>query len=135
MSCASQKKTNTPTHTTNTSTSNKILDISYEARSRGGSKTVHILENVCTYKTRKENRSITLSSEERKNIIKAISKIDLEKMKTLKSPTNKRISDGAMHATLKVKEGTKQYNSSNFDDGYPPAELKSLVDLLMKIVE
>ena len=39
--------------------------------------------------------------------------------------------DGAAHAKLKVFVNDKEYESSSFDHGNPPIEIKSLVEYIM----
>ncbi|MBL4568525.1 MAG: hypothetical protein JKY69_02310, partial [Flavobacteriaceae bacterium] len=51
------------------------------------------------------------------------------------APTDDRIRDAALHATLTIILGDKTYSSQTFDHGNPPKELKSLIDALFKFVD
>ncbi|TYP99592.1 hypothetical protein C7447_101192 [Tenacibaculum adriaticum] len=118
MSCASQK-----------------TDVTYEAMTRGSSKKLIVVGNQLSYATNQKQKIVTISSENLKKLNEIISKITLEEMKDLEAPTKERLHDGALHATVTVKQGGKEYISSTFDDGHPPAELKPLVDLLMSFIK
>jgi hypothetical protein len=39
--------------------------------------------------------------------------------------------DGAPHATLTIKKKGQTTSSSTFDHGYPPKQLKALVDYML----
>ncbi|MBL4569197.1 MAG: hypothetical protein JKY69_06005, partial [Flavobacteriaceae bacterium] len=50
------------------------------------------------------------------------------------APTDDRIRDAVLHATLKITIGDKTYSSQTFDHGNPPKELKPLIAELFNIV-
>ena len=134
ISCVSQKSAKkASTLNTNDTLNNNTLEIRYEARTRGNAVLLQVLENTLTYKTKKEKKTLKLTTENKKKINTLLENLDMENLKNLKSPTNKRMFDGAMIATLKIKKDDKEYSSSNFDHGHPPIELQSLVNLLIKI--
>jgi hypothetical protein len=58
-------------------------------------------------------------------------KINVEKIPTLKAPTEKRFYDGAAIGNLKVIQNQKTYETQGFDNGYPPKEIEKLVNLLV----
>lgn len=63
-----------------------------------------------------------------KALVAEFSKVDLDKLPTLKAPTEKRFYDGAAIANLKVTYKEKEYATTDFDDGFPPAEIATLVN-------
>ncbi|RZJ71894.1 hypothetical protein [Flavobacterium sp.] len=63
-----------------------------------------------------------------KALVAEFSKVDLDKLSTLKAPTEKRFYDGAAIANLKVTYKEKTYETTDFDDGFPPAEIATLVN-------
>lgn len=54
--------------------------------------------------------------------------INLDELKILKAPTQKRFHDGAAIANLKVTYKDKTYQTTSFDHGYPPETIQKLVD-------
>lgn len=72
----------------------------------------------------------TITDAEWKALVAAFSKIDLEKLHEFKAPTEMRFYDGAAMANLKVTYQDKEYSSTTFDHGHPPAEIADLVKLI-----
>lgn len=122
MNCASQRTPN-------------IKEIIYDATTRGRSKKITVANSFVQYKTHQESSSFQLNKNQQKKITEEISKIDLTKINSLKSPTNKRLFDGAMHTLIIIKSNSKEYTSSSFDDTNPPIELKNLCDLLLSFIQ
>lgn len=60
----------------------------------------------------------------------AVKNINLKAISTLKAPSERRITDGALHAEFNIKAEGKKFRSITFDAGNPPKELKTLEDLL-----
>lgn len=54
--------------------------------------------------------------------------LNLDEIPDLKSPTEKRFYDGAAIANLKITYKGKIYESKSFDHGFPPVEIKKLVN-------
>ncbi len=61
--------------------------------------------------------------------------IKLVQLADLKSPTEKRFYDGAAIANLKVTYKGQEYLTPDFDHGFPPAEIKNLVDKITSFVK
>ena len=59
-----------------------------------------------------------------------LNKIDLENLPNLKAPTEKRFYDGAAIANLNIIYKGKKYQTSNFDHGFPPMEIKRLFEIV-----
>lgn len=74
-----------------------------------------------------------LSATQKEDLFRLLEKVDLDGMQSLKSPTNKRMYDGAMIANITVTVKEKVYESSSFDHGNPPAEIAALVNKLITL--
>ena len=55
----------------------------------------------------------------------------MEKVPTLKDPTQKRFYDGAAIANLKIRYKNKDYQTSDFDHGFPPVEIEKVVNKIV----
>jgi hypothetical protein len=78
---------------------------------------------------------IAISDKDWKEIISYFQKIDLEKVPTLKDPTQKRFYDGAAIANLKVRYQDKNYETTDFDHEFPPAEIEKLVNKIVSLAK
>jgi len=105
-------------------------ELVFNAQNRGHSETITVVNYTIFYKTQQSSKTYFINKEKRKELEELISKIDLEKISSLKAPSSKRLFDGAMTATISIKKGEKTYISSSFDDDNPPKELKKTVILL-----
>ena len=83
----------------------------------------------------KSPEEITISAKDWKEIVSYFEKIDLEKLKTLKDPTQKRFYDGAAIAHLKIRYQDKNYETTDFDHGFPPAEIEKLVNKIVSLAK
>jgi hypothetical protein len=70
-----------------------------------------------------------------KELISLFEKTNLEAFPTLKDPTQKRHYDGAAIADLKVRYQDKNYETVNFDHGFPPAEIENLVNKIVALAD
>lgn len=112
-----------------------FTEITYEAMTRGRSEKITIKENVVYYKTHLKSSTIKLTEKQQEQLKKELLKVNLSEISNLKSPTNKRLFDGAMHTTVSVKKDTKEYISNTFDDTDPPSELNELCTLIKDFVK
>jgi len=115
--------------------SNSSLKVSYEARTRGFSKIIQIVDNSVACSENTNKKTLKLSSDEKKKLLKLINEISIEEMHNFKPPTKERLFDGAPHAIVKINKNGKEYQSCNFDDGNPPKELEELVNALLMFLE
>ena len=72
--------------------------------------------------------AVKISDADWKFIKDEFSKIKLDDVPNLKAPTEKRFYDGAAIAGLKIIFKGKTYQTTDFDHGYPPAEIAVLVN-------
>ncbi len=119
-------------------TAQKLLDlkeVTYEANTRGKNMELKITADSIIYKDNHKIKKLKTTSDTWKEITKIASKIDMHSIANFNPPSEKRISDKALHATLKVDVNDGLYVSQVFDHGNPPKELKRLIDLLFKVAE
>ncbi|MCH2033923.1 MAG: hypothetical protein MK202_10420 [Tenacibaculum sp.] len=121
LSCVSQK---------NNTSSDSIQEIVFNAQTRGSLENITISDKTVFYKTYNTSKTFGIDSNQKKQLIDLIKKIDLQNISNLKAPSNKRAFDGALHATLSIKTESNNYISSQFDDDNPPKELKVLIDIM-----
>ena len=121
MNCAAQN------------TSKNFDMIAYEAQTRGSLIQITVDDNKVTYKTNQEEGTKEISKEQLEELKKVIDELNLEEIGSLTAPSEKRITDGALHAEFTIKIGDKEYKSITFDAGNPPTELKKLEGLLYSI--
>ncbi|RKF04077.1 hypothetical protein C8N26_0736 [Tenacibaculum lutimaris] len=107
--------------------------IAYKAQTRGSLIQITVEDDKLNYKTNQEEGTKEISKEELEEFKKVIGGLNLERIGDLTAPSEKRITDGALHAEFTIKIGDKEYKSITFDAGNPPTELKKLEDLLYSI--
>jgi len=113
-----------------------LVSFEYEAMTRGNYKKVIVTrDSIITIKDR-EMRDVVknpISTAQWESLTEALDKVNLEGMKALKAPSNRSHVDAALAAYLKVIKAEETYNSSTFDHGNPPAEIKPLVDKIVAV--
>ncbi|MDD5151052.1 MAG: hypothetical protein PHC28_11360 [Flavobacterium sp.] len=110
----------------------KTAVLEYTANTRGFYQKITIENQMVTVS---KDRSGTdkavatkISEKDWKELVECFENIKLDSLATLKAPTEKRFHDGAAIANLKVVYKDKTYETEAFDHGYPPTEIKKLVD-------
>ena len=116
-----------------------VPTIYYEASTRGFFMALKV-ENQTLYvsKTRdfKEyEEKISVSDADWKEISALANAVELEKVKDMKWPTEKRYYDGAAHANITFESKGIKYPANGFDHGFPPAEVEKLVNIITKLAE
>lgn len=107
--------------------------VEYTANSRGFYNNI-VVDNktVSITKTRDgEPVSSALTEQQWKELIDAFQKVDLEEIPNLIAPTQKRFYDGAAMANLKITYKGKIYESQTFDNGFPPEQIKKIVNTIL----
>jgi hypothetical protein len=117
-----------------TSIEMKDIEIQYEANTRGFYNKL-VLKNGTISSTNDrngiENPIVQTVSEANWNaLMQEINKVDLENLPNLKAPTEKRFYDGAAIASLKIIYNGKTYQTTDFDHGFPPVQIKRVVEIL-----
>ena len=113
--------------------------IYYEASTRGYFFSLKVENKVIyIYKDRNSKEysdKLVLSEEEWAEISTLAKAVDLEKVKDLKWPTEKRYYDAAAHANIIFEAKGVKYPANGFDHGFPPAEIEKLVTKITKLAE
>ena len=115
--------------------SKKYDIIEYKAQTRGSLFAIKVQNNELTYNSNQKKGTHKLSTKEVVSLSEIINDIHLEKMSSLKAPSERRTTDGALHADFIITVGEEVYKSITFDEGNPPKELKKLEDLLYLLVK
>ncbi|MEL1240958.1 hypothetical protein [Flavobacterium flavipallidum] len=101
----------------------------YSANSRGFHQEIIIENHYANIKNDRKGKptQTKISDVDWKELIRLFKEVDLDKIKDLKSPTEKRFYDGAAIANLKINYEGKNYESQSFDHGFPPDGIKKIV--------
>ena len=113
--------------------------LQYTASSRGFFQKIVVINQKATISRDRNGEKfpeeIAISDKDWKEIISYFEKIDLEKIPNLKDPTQKRFYDGAAIANLKVRYQDKNYETTDFDHEFPPAEIEKLVNKIVSLAK
>ena len=106
--------------------------IEYVANTRGFYQKITIEKQMVSISKERNDQGITeenkISDADWKELIDLFQDINLDEIKDLKSPTEKRLYDGAAIANIKITYKGITYESPSFDHGFPPYEIKKLVN-------
>ena len=109
---------------------NTVID--YTANTRGFYQNITIKDQLVSVSKDRNNNdkaiSTKISDADWAALINDFKELKLETLKDLKAPTEKRFYDGAAIANLKITYKDKSYETTSFDHGFPPKEIKKLVD-------
>ena len=113
--------------------------LQYTATTRGFYQKIVIINQKATISRdrngEKSPEEITISDKDWKELVTEFQKVNLEKVPTLKDPTQKRFYDGAAIANLKIRYQDKNYETTDFDHGFPPAEIEKLVNKIVSLAK
>ena len=113
--------------------------IFYEANTRGFFLALKVENQVLYTSSDKDfkaySNKIEISDTDWKEIVALAKNVDLEKVKDLKWPTEKRYYDGAAFANIIFESKGVKYPANGFDHGFPPAEIEKLVTKITKLAE
>ena len=120
-SCSSQTKNDLET---------AILE--YTANTRGFYQKISIKDQMFTVSKDRSGKdepvATKISDADWKELVGYFETVNLDGLSSLKAPTEKRFYDGAAIANLKVIYKDLTYETAAFDHGYPPVEIKKIVD-------
>jgi len=116
-----------------------VPTIYYEAISRGVFLSIKV-ENQTLYVSKNRDfkeyeDKIAISATDWNEISTLANAVELDKVKDLKWPTEKRYYDGAAHANIIFESKGVKYPANGFDHGFPPAEVEKLVNKITKLAE
>jgi len=134
MGCASSKKT------AEASTDKKMqgLEFEYTALTRGSYKKITARPEGLTFINGRDTQeqTVALSTADWNTLVDLYQK-DIEKkvngLQDIEVPSKKHQYDGALAATLTITRGDVQHRTPTFDHGNPPAQVKGLVDEMMRL--
>lgn len=105
--------------------------VEYTSNTRGFYYKITIQNKVVQITQDRRGQNIpakkTLTETQWNDLVAEFKTINLEELPELKAPTEKRFYDGASIAALKVTYKGKEYQTTEFDDGFPPAQIEKLV--------
>lgn len=101
----------------------------YTANSRGFFQEIVIENHKLSIKKDRKREAVQskISDADWKELVQFFQEVNLDEIKNLKSPTEKRFYDGAAIAQLKINYDGKNYESQSFDHGFPPEAIKKIV--------
>jgi hypothetical protein len=105
--------------------------IEYKAQTRGALYEILVKDNLLSFKSYNDSKTIVLTKEQVRQLTNEINNINLKAINDLEAPTTKRFTDGVMIAYFKINKAENSYKSSEFDHEYPPKELKQLFNILI----
>ncbi|MFL9845875.1 hypothetical protein [Flavobacterium rhizosphaerae] len=106
----------------------------YVALTRGAyNKIIVSQDSIVTLKQRDLSGAIVKKTDEKdwNRVLMALEKVNLDSISLYKAPTNKRMADAALMANLKVFVNGKTHESTTFDHGYPPEQIKELTERII----
>ena len=113
--------------------------IEYTANTRGFYQNITIKDQLVSVSKDRNNNdkaiSTKISDADWAALINDFKELKLGTLKDLKAPTEKRFYDGAAIANLKITYKDKSYETTSFDHGFPPKEIKKLVDKINSFVK
>ncbi|MEC5165335.1 hypothetical protein RCH18_001062 [Flavobacterium sp. PL11] len=117
----------------------KTAVIEYTASSRGFYQKITVNNQTVTISKDRndDNKSILLkiNASDWNELVSYFKEVQLDQMVKLKAPTEKRFYGGAAIANLKITFDEKDYETPNFDHGFPPKEIKQLVDKVNSLIK
>ena len=108
----------------------------YEAVTRGFYQKIKVNKETLVFsedRTVKKSSTVKLNNKQWNKILELVDEIKLKNLSSLKAPSEKRKFDGAAHSKLKVLYKDDLYESSSFDHGNPPPEIKGLVEYIIEL--
>ncbi|WP_299394444.1 hypothetical protein [uncultured Gelidibacter sp.] len=114
------------------------LTITYEAQTRGFYEKVWADQTGIFFADNRELNNVKtaqISKAVWEELMALKNAINLDALPNLKAPSEKRFSDGAPIGSLIIKTKQAEVESSEFDHGNPPQEIKALVNKLLSIKE
>ncbi|WP_426432027.1 META domain-containing protein [Winogradskyella sp. HB-48] len=116
----------------------KKFAVIYETSTRGSFEHIEISEhNIKISKDRglENMNTYHCNPQDWKALNELLSNSVVENLDLLKAPTDKRLYDGAPHATLSVIKGDVIMMTPTFDHGAPPKEIETLVNKVLSMAE
>ncbi|APY08339.1 hypothetical protein BWZ20_08530 [Winogradskyella sp. J14-2] len=116
----------------------KKLKVIYNTSSRSSFKHIEISKTkikISKDRTLKTTRSYACDKQDWQALEELLNNAVVEHLDALEAPTDKRLYDGAPHATLAVIKGDVEMMTPTFDHGNPPKEIETLVNKVLSMAE
>lgn len=113
----------------------QISKISLTERTRGTNRIFTIENGKLENSTNGNITSKQLTENDWLKISTLAEKIDIENISKLIAPSTNRYSDAALASTVIIYKDGNEYQSSGFDSGNPPVELKDLYTEIQRVIE
>ncbi|MBO6186088.1 MAG: hypothetical protein J6O88_15620 [Chryseobacterium sp.] len=113
----------------------KIETISLSERTRGTIRDFTLSNGKLMSSINGNMNSQKISQNDWSKILEYTEKIDAENISKLEASTTKRFSDAALASHITITKNGTDYQSSTFDSGNPPLELKNLYNEIQRIIE
>lgn len=113
--------------------------VEYTANTRGFYQKITVKNQMLTVSKDRDGNDkpvpTKISDADWKELVDCFKTVELDGLSKLKAPTEKRFHDGAAIANLKITFKDKPYQTTDFDDGFPPKEIKKFVNKLTSLVK
>ncbi|CAM2850770.1 hypothetical protein [Flavobacterium frigoris] len=113
--------------------------IEYTANTRGFYQKITVQNQmVIISKDRSGQEKVVptkIAAKDWEELVDYFNKMELDSLPKLKAPTEKRFYDGAPIANFKITFKDKTYETTSFDHGFPPKEIKKFVDKINSIAK
>lgn len=113
----------------------KIETISLSERTRGTIRDFTLSNGKLMSSINGNMNSQEISQNDWSKILEYTEKIDAANISKLEASTTKRFSDAALASHITITKNGTDYQSSTFDSGNPPLELKNLYNEIQRIIE
>ena len=116
----------------------KKFVVTYETSTRGSFKHIEVSKTqikISKERSLKNSSTYACNAQDWKMLKDMLSNSVVENLDLLTAPTDKRLHDGAPHATLSVIKGDVEMMTPTFDHGNPPKEIESIVNKILSMAE
>ena len=113
--------------------------IEYTANTRGFYQKITVKNQMLTVSKDRDGKDKPvpkkLSDADWEELVTCFTTVKLDSLSQLKAPSEKRFHDGAAIAKLKITIKEKAYESTSFDHGFPPKEIKKFVNMITSLAK
>lgn len=113
--------------------------IEYTANTRGFYQKITVKNQMLMVSKDREGKDKPvpkkLSDADWKELVACFTTVKLDSLSKLKAPSEKRFHDGAAIAKLKITIKEKSYETTSFDHGFPPKEIKKFVNTITSLAK
>lgn len=111
-----------------------LLKVEYTAQTRGILNHIVVSSDSIHHRYQDYVKNLKIGAQDWNTLKEIVSGLDLKTLEQLKAPSNESSRDAALEAHVTLIFQNKTIDSSVFDSGNPPEELRELVDQLLSIL-